>query len=266
VTLRVNSIPTPSKQTPVVAAATSVGRSNPDDIVRRGQEAWSRLQSGRSWEDWLSVGEAVQVGRHRAMLEADTNRPRGSRYDSIFGDWLSEAGFDTLDKADRKRLFDCLKHRGEIEAWRQTLPANKRLQLNHPTSVWRNWQKATVAGKATADRTTQLSPISKLKQAVVRLEDENLQLRRAGDDLFSSRDSAADIARLIADRLLQRLSPIKVRQVLEQLSQAVTERAELRREPMSAAPSKRGKKQRRRTVEDFQRDIAAKHKAAEAAS
>jgi hypothetical protein len=249
-----------------LSETTSVGWSNPDDIVRRGQEAWSRLQSGRSWQDWLAVGEAVQVGRHRAMIEADTNQPRGSRYDSIFGDWLRETGFDTIDKADRKRLFDCLAHRGEIEAWRQTLPTNKRLQLNHPTSVWRNWQKATVAGKATANRTPQLSPISKLKQEVVRLEDENLQLRRAGDDLFSSRDSAADIARLIADRLLQRLSPTKVHQVLEQLSQVVTERAELPREPMSAEPPKRGKKQRRRTIEDFQRNIAAKHKAVEAAS
>src|SRR5262245_38714382 len=78
--------------------STSVARCNPDDIVRRGQEAWSRLQSGRSWEDWLSVGEAIQVGRHRAMFEADTNQPRGSRYDCIFGDWLRETGFDTLDK------------------------------------------------------------------------------------------------------------------------------------------------------------------------
>src|SRR5262245_20454288 len=249
--------------TQAASETTSVGWSDPDDIVRRGQEAWSRLQSGRSWEDWLSVGEAVQVGRHRAMVEADTNQPRGSRYESIFGDWLRETGFDTLDKADRKRLFNCLEHRSEIEAWRQTLATNKRLLLNHPASVWRNWQKATVAGKATTNRTAQLSPIAKLKQEVVRLEDENLQLRRAGDDLFSSRDSAADIARLIADRLLQRLSPPKIRQVLEQLSQVVTERAELPREPM-AAVARRGKKQRR-TVEAFQREIAAKQKSAGAA-
>jgi hypothetical protein len=78
-------------------------------------------------------------------------------------------------------------------------------------------------------------------------------------------EACADIARLIADRLLQRLSPTKVRQVLEQLPQVITERAELPREPMSAEPPKRGKKQRR-TIEDFQRNIAAKHKAVEAAS
>jgi hypothetical protein len=236
----------------------SVGRANPDEIVRLGQEAWSRLQAGRSWADWLAVGEAIRVGRHRAMIEADTNQPRGARFNSIFGAWLKETGFDALDKGDRKRLLLCLERRGEIEAWRATLPANKRLQLNHPNSVWRNWRRAPVAGRATSNKAEQLSPIAKLKQELVRLEDENHQLRRAGDDLFSSRDSAADIARVIADRLLQRLSPPKVRQVLEQLSQVVTERAELLREPMTAEAPKRGKKQRR-TVEAFQREIADKH-------
>src|SRR5262245_20043869 len=103
----------------------SVGRSNPDEIVRLGQEAWSRLQAGRSWADWLAVGEAIQVGRHWAMIEADTNQPRGARFNSIFGAWLKETGFDTLDKGDRKRLSTCLGHRSEIETWRQALPTNK---------------------------------------------------------------------------------------------------------------------------------------------
>jgi hypothetical protein len=195
------------------------------------------------------------------MIEADTNQPCGARFNSIFGLWLKETGFDALDKSDRKRLLHCLEHRTELETWRGTLPANKRVLLNHPASVWRNWQKATVTGKATAEKAARLSPVAKLKQVVAHLEDENLQLRRAGDDLFSPRDSAADIARLIADRLLTRLSPPKVRQVLEQLAQVVTERAELPREPMAAEPSKRGKKPRR-TVEDFQRDVAARQKTA----
>src|SRR5262249_16934386 len=148
----------------------------------RGQEAWSRLQTGQSWEDWLAIGEAIQVGRHHAMVDANTNQPRGSRYDSIFGEWLRKTGFDTLDKGDRKRLLDCLEHCAEIEAWRQTLPATRRLQLNHPSSVWRNWQATTIAGRTTtSEKPAKLSPIGRLKQEVVRLEEENLQLRRVGD-------------------------------------------------------------------------------------
>jgi hypothetical protein len=243
---------------------SSVDPVNLDPIIVRGREAWSRLRKGQVWDDWLVVGEALHLGRHLAMLEAHTNEPSGSRYNAVYGEWLQINGFNEIDKGVRSRLFDCLQRRSEIEAWRSTLPLSKRLHVNHPNTIWRNWQKATVAGKATANSTAQLSPIAKLKQEVMRLEDENLQLRRAGDDLFSSRDSAADIARLIADRLLQRLTPTKVHQVLEQLPQVVTERAELPREAVTADPPKRGKRQRR-TIEDFQRGIAAKHKAAEAA-
>ena len=230
-------------------SSTSVGRANSDEVVRRGQEAWSRLEAGRSWEDWLAVGEAIQVGRHRAMVEANTNQPHGSRFNSIFGEWLQETGFDTLDKGDRNRLLNCLKHHAEIQAWRLSLPANKRLQLNHPNAVWRNWQK-TVVGKAAGETPGQLSPIGRLKQEIVRLEDENLQLRRAGDDLFSSKDSAADITRLIADHLLQRLTPTKVREIAKLLPDVIASRAELPRNSMRSS--------RRRTVEDFRRDLAAK--------
>jgi hypothetical protein len=244
----------------MVDPSASVGRANPDEIVRRGREAWSRLEAGRSWEDWLAVGEAIHVGRHRAMVEANTNQPRGSRFNSIFSEWLQETGFHTLDKGDRSRLLRCLEYRAEIDAWRQTLPANKRLQINHPNSVWRNWQKKTVTGKSASNNPSPLSPFSKLEQEVIRLEEENLQLRRAGDDLFSSKDSVGDIARLLADRLLQQLPAEKVRRVVEQLPETVAERANLPRGSMTPRP--RGK-EHRRTIGDFQPDLARSRASAE---
>jgi hypothetical protein len=229
-----------------------------DPVVRRGQEAWSRLatREKHTWEDWLAVGEALRIGRHGAMLEAGTNKPSGSRYADIFGQWLKTTNFDAIEKGTRSRLFGCLDHRDDIERWREALPLSRRLELNHPNSVWRNWS-ATVTDKGAAEKTTQLSPIAKLKQEVVRLEDENLQLRRAGDDLFSARDSAADIARLLADRLLQRLSPDKVQRIIEELPRIVAERGDLPRDAMKA-------KKRRRTLEDFQADVRAKRTSAEA--
>ena len=196
-----------------------VGPANPDEIIRSGQEAWTRLKTERCREDWFAVAEAVQEGRRIAMLRANTNQPRGSLYDSIFGDWLREKGFDAIDKSDRKRLLDCLAHRPEIETWLAMLPAKKRLQINHPNTIWRGWKKTTV--KATKDP-TQLSHLAKLRREVVRLKEENRLFRSAGDDLFSARNSVADITRLLADRLL-RLSPMKVRQIVETLPQVVAE-------------------------------------------
>ena len=201
-----------------------VGLANPDEIIRSGQEAWTRLKTERCREDWFAVAEAIQEGRRVAMIGAKTNQPRGSLYDSVFGDWLKEKGFDAIDKGDRKRLLDCLAHRSEIETWLATLPAKKRLRVNHPNTIWRGWKKTTV--KATKN-STQLSHLAKLRQEVVRLEEENRHFRSAGDDLFSVHDSAADITWLLADRL-SRLSPTKVRQVVDSLPQVVADRSKKR--------------------------------------
>lgn len=139
---------------------------NPDPVVVRGQEAWHRLEQGHSWDDWLAVGEAIQYGRHLAMLEAHTNEPSGPRYQAVFGEWLQTTGFHQIDKAARSRLFDCLEHRAEIEAWRQKLPLNKRLQLNHPDSIWRNWQNSTVAAMQPSPRALRLLQSIKTRSRV----------------------------------------------------------------------------------------------------
>ena len=85
----------PAKQETV----TRVVPHNPDPVVVRGQEAWHRLREGHSWDDWLAVGEALQYGRHVAMLEAHTNKPSGSRYQVMYGEWLQTTGFHEIDKA-----------------------------------------------------------------------------------------------------------------------------------------------------------------------
>jgi len=218
----------PQKQ----AIETRVGRANPDPVAR-GQQAWARLRSEQSWSDWCDVGAALQHGRHLAMLEANTNKPQGRRYQDIYGEWLKATGFDQIDKGDRSRLLDCLEQREKIENWRQKLPLNKRLALNHPNSIWRAWRQSTVVGRIGA----RVSAIAKYKDTIVRLEEENTRLLRAGDDLFLPKDTAADIARLLADRL-QRISPAKAAEILRLLPELYSKCAG------------------RGAFEDFQRNLA----------
>lgn len=224
---------------------------NPDPVAR-GQEAWGRLK--KSLADWFVVAEALQHGQHLAMLESHSNEPRGSRFQTTMGEWLRATGFDEIDKGVRSRLLKCLKHRVAIEGWHKTLASNKRQQLNHPNAIWRAWQRSTVTSKTV---TSHPSPVAKYKGEITRLENENHALRRAGDDLFTATDAAIDIARLLADRLV-RLTPTKAKQILELLPQLYVERsAETSHD--KARPRSRKK---RRTIEDFQRDLAARKSAA----
>jgi hypothetical protein len=221
---------------------------NPDPVAQ-GQAAWGRLK--KSFADWFVVAIALEHGQHLAMLEAHTNKPVGARFQTVMGEWLRVTGFDEIDKGVRSRLLECLKHRAAIEAWRQTLPSNKRQQLNHPNTVWRAWQRSTVTGNATI--TPRVSPVTKYKDEIARLENENHALHRAGDDLFAATDAAIDIARLFADRLV-RLTPTKAKQILELLPELYAERAA---ESLHDKARPRSRK-KRRSIEDFQRDVAAK--------
>jgi hypothetical protein len=184
------------------------------EIVNRAKQAWQRLQHGQSWRDWLQIGAALEFLRNEALHEAHTNAPTGSRYADTFSRRMVQCALDEVHKSVRSRLFECLQHRAEIEAWRDALPLNQRLKLNHPTTVLRHWREATKPPEKKSNKT--LSPVATLKAVVVQLEEDNDRLKRAGDDLFAPTDSVENITLVIADRL-SRLTPNKAAKVLADL-------------------------------------------------
>jgi hypothetical protein len=132
-----NIVTFPSSVNPDLSCATQ-----PRDLIRAGQQAWARLQAHQTWEDWKAVGLALAAGRTRAMAVAKINQPRGSRYNKIYSGWLGARGFD-LGKSTRARLLQCIENIAAIDAWLLTLKADKRLKLNHPTTVLSAWKRAT---------------------------------------------------------------------------------------------------------------------------
>ena len=167
---------------------------HPDEaVVRAGQEAWCRLRSNATWDDWKQVGKAHVIGRHNAMIEARVNAPIGRRYNEAFGTWQREFGFENLDQGDRARLFEVMGHLAEIEAWLATLTTSERLRLNHPTTVLRKWKGSTVVPNPNA--TPKPSPQAKLKAANIELQEELHRLKRHGDgNAFTKNDNARAIA------------------------------------------------------------------------
>jgi hypothetical protein len=109
------------------------------DAVNHGRDARLRLKQDQTFEDWLLVGQALEIGRQLAMRRAYTNQPVGRAYNTAFSDWMATNGFGDIDKGTRSRLADIMAHRPEIETWRQKLPQSERLRKNHPNSIWRGW-------------------------------------------------------------------------------------------------------------------------------
>ena len=177
---------------------------HPDEaVVRAGQEAWCRLRSNATWDDWKQVGNAHVIGRHKAMIEAGVNQPTGRRYNEAFGTWQREFGFENLDKGDRARLFEVMGHLAKIEAWLATLTTSEKLRLNHPTSILRKWKGSTAVPDPNA--TPKPSPYAQLKEAHAQQIEENHRLQKkietADGDLWKATDTAADIANVMIDTL-----------------------------------------------------------------
>lgn len=127
-----------------VALQDSVGSLHDNaDVYREGREALDRLNTGRDWSDWQKVGAALAAGRTEAMRIANTNRPKGRKYNRAFGDVLKhkQLGTDRLDSATRNQLLQIAENQSAIEEWRATLDPAQRLRLNHPSAVWRKWQR-----------------------------------------------------------------------------------------------------------------------------
>jgi hypothetical protein len=129
----------------------------------------------------------------------------------------------------RNHLLWVADHLVEIEAWRETLPANQRDQWNHPTTVKRAYERAMVIRVAKEKGEERLSPMAEMKQAVIEAQTQAADWKRRaekGGSLFDlKRDTPEQIARIIVDSCTSSR--------VEKLVQAL--RAELKRQKQAHA-------------------------------
>ncbi len=188
------------------------------ECIRAGQEAWHRLSSGHTRQDWLLVGKACQLLRAEAMLTAHANRPEGRRYNQEFSDLLKANGFAAIDKATRSKLFFILDNIAGIEKWLATVPANKRLELNHPHTIWRAYQRPSSRSPTTPQKA---SHVEELKTSLIESQEENARLKREAERAL--RFTRQDTARNIAGVVFRMISPAKAREVARELNRLVRE-------------------------------------------
>jgi hypothetical protein len=172
--------------------------------IERGQQAWGRLKSGAAWEDWLLVGQALEIGRTecraRLGIRPGDNRNLGRGFNESYSKWLEANKFADIDKGVRSRLQECMENRAKIEAWRAALTDTDRLKLNHPQTVLTRWRASTQVKEAPS----RPSPQAALKDKVVEYEEEIARLKRNGGELFNlQKDTPKDMARVMFDGLTE---------------------------------------------------------------
>ena len=197
-------------------------------VVDRGRQAWKSLKSDETWEKWVAIGRAIEIGRNETMRALHTNQPKGGQWGRVFGAWLDENGFDEIDKGVRSRLQNCLDHQTEIDAWRQNIGLAQRLQLNHPNAVWRRWQAAKTMPKGPGSTPPANRKDIEIMRLQSELDDANRKLRAFEHDKISEgRDwDWQDTPQEIAEAML-RLYPDKAKRLgaaLQNLAKSTTKK------------------------------------------
>jgi hypothetical protein len=121
-------------------------------VIRRGIEAWEAIGKTQSFDNWVTVGRALLVGRKTALAQSGANSPAGQLYSKAFCAWAEQYGFTAMKASTRSVAIELAEHESEIRAWRSGLPSRQQRRLIHPLSVTRRWRAATQSnGKAPRD-------------------------------------------------------------------------------------------------------------------
>ena len=170
--------------------------------IRRAQAALKRLDSDRNWRDWEIVGDGVMAIRQIAMHESGVNRPYGRGYTEAFGRlWTHYKFADRIkDPGDRSRLIDVMENLPAIQAWRQQLSADDRRRWTHPSTVWREYQKARKQAAAVPEADNLWKKPS-AKEEIKALKAQIHELRKGGDLPWGPDDSPEDQARALFEQI-----------------------------------------------------------------
>jgi hypothetical protein len=182
-----------------LALQDSVGSlHNNADVYREGREALDRISTGRDWSDWQKVGAALAAGRTEAMRTANTNRPKGKTYNRAFGGVLKRERLDSINSATRNQLLQIAENLPAIEEWRETLDPDRRLKLNYPSAIWRNWQR-TVKGAGKDKQSNEGKIITAMTTLVRQMRERGFTNARL-DDLLAAKLSftSNDLIKLAA--------------------------------------------------------------------
>ena len=107
-------------------------------IIRIGVAAVESVM--QTFERWLDIARALEVGRRIAMRVGHTNRPEGANYNGAFSQWLAlHPQLQRIKPATRTWLYKCLEHELEILEWRRRQGDAEHSRYHYPETVFKRW-------------------------------------------------------------------------------------------------------------------------------
>ena len=181
--------------------------------AQEAADAAKRLKGGQSWDDWLSIGTFLNIGRNKAMLRGGTNEPIGARYIKAFSEWMAQYDWiGDIDKATRTHAMWCVDHLGDLVKLRENMGLTQRLTANHPTTMRRRWDKAQKElDKAPAEKKEPKSAALERELAAVAAERDKWKHKAEKDgSLF---DLKQDTVKIIAATIASNMTIYRLREL-----------------------------------------------------
>jgi hypothetical protein len=194
--------------------------------IGEAEVIWKRLSAGSHLEDWLSLAPALEAGSRLAMRLAATNQPKGRGYNEHFSAWRQLHFPGMLAHTVRAITWfqESPARMAALNEIRQEMTPDERARMNSPITARQKVEKRLKPKAEELDGAEpELTATQKLKDAIRRLEEENLQLRRdaEGGSLFDLKlDPAKGIGRTIADSV----GDWKAREIVKAIQERLKEK------------------------------------------
>jgi hypothetical protein len=110
--------------------------------VDAGRMAWERIKSSsrqrQSYYDWAQVSQALQIAEDECTKMA--GKAQGGAYARLMAAWLRLHDMDDISWAVRSWLREIRKHQTEIDIFRNSMPPEQKMKLNHPRTILQHWK------------------------------------------------------------------------------------------------------------------------------
>jgi hypothetical protein len=175
-----------------------------DELCARARAALLRIQSDRTFRDWVEIGEALVWCRSEAFRRSQSNAMTHHRARIAMGKVLEEKRLHGIHKCVRSHVLDMMEHLPAIEVWRRSpeMDDRKRAKWNYPKTILTHWKaykdkQAIARGEAQAKKPSPArigAPIRKAQLADLqqnnreqakRIEQLERDLANAQDDVLA---------------------------------------------------------------------------------